>query len=205
MKSGDWKAVQSEAMANRAADGSTLNVGIGINGHEEKVVSHDRDLPNIFAHTAGGGDASSGTLRGGSPTHDASFARSEEAWRRLCPLRPLVSLSQARRSQNSSRRRTARPPGFLMHRPPLPASNRRPFPDPELQHHSCWLSKTAKPVGGNHDGLRGLEKPDRNGAEVQDRGMAFGCLQKVERHRVDARNPRAPPSGVRTLVTASLG
>jgi hypothetical protein len=35
----------TEVMAKRAADGSRLNVGIGINGAEGKAVLHHRDLP----------------------------------------------------------------------------------------------------------------------------------------------------------------
>lgn len=42
---GALESGSAEAMAKQAADGSTLNVGIGINGHEEKAVLHHRDLP----------------------------------------------------------------------------------------------------------------------------------------------------------------
>jgi hypothetical protein len=35
----------AEALAKQAADGSPLNVGIGINGSEEVVALHHRDLP----------------------------------------------------------------------------------------------------------------------------------------------------------------
>ena len=35
----------AEVMAKQAADGSALNVGIGVNGPEEKAVLHHRDLP----------------------------------------------------------------------------------------------------------------------------------------------------------------
>ena len=56
-------------MAKQAADGSTLNVGIGINGHEEKAVLHHRDLPKerpaVFSWTQGRSSAGAAAHPGG--------------------------------------------------------------------------------------------------------------------------------------------
>ena len=68
---GALESSSAEAMAKQAADGSTLNVGIGINGHEEKAVLHHRDLPNTSPTLQ---VVVMPPLERGSPTHDASFA-----------------------------------------------------------------------------------------------------------------------------------
>ena len=48
-------------------------------------------------------------------------------------------------------------------------------------------------VSGVVDGLVGLVHPLRKGAEVQDDGMAFGCLQKIHCHGI---NQRKVPRGL---------
>ena len=42
-------------------------------------------------------------------------------------------------------------------------------------------------VGGIRHRLIGLEKPRRNGAEVEDGGVAFGGAEEIDGHRVDER------------------
>ena len=99
-----------------------------------------------FAHSAGGGDASSGARLARSRRQ---LCRGQGAWRRLCSLCALVSLSKVRGRGTRVAEGRQDLLGFLTHRPDdarLPARNRRPFADPELQHDSCWFFKTAKPV-----------------------------------------------------------